>query len=51
LKVCRELLPFIRRRFADLIDPRLHGSVLQPLPQFLDRSRPPLRQDFDGAVR
>jgi hypothetical protein len=41
----------IRFRFADLIYARLRWSALQPIPQFLDRGCPALRENLDRAVR
>src|SRR4029077_8707639 len=41
----------IRLRFADLIHARLRWSALQPIPQFLDRGRPALRENLDRTVR
>jgi len=38
MKPLRERRRFDRRSFADFIDPRIPGPVLQPHPQLLDRA-------------
>jgi hypothetical protein len=54
LKSCKPLgncADVPRRYFADFSHLRLGRSLVQPLPQLLDRGRCPMREHLDAAVR